>query len=310
MTSEVMDTVLSPLNTDSRIAQISRMEDHPNMRRTTSTVIVLISLMAFVPSQAQAKDTSDVEAVKQVELGMGDAMVAGDIEKLNQIYADDFATVSDGKIINKETLLTDFKSFHDKLEWYEDGPMDVRVFGNVAVAQGSVKEKRSRDEKDTSGEFAWMDLLEKRAGKWMVVRSASARMVLADSSKERSQDPMVVEAIKQFEQGVGDAMVARNIEKLNQAYADDWVTIGSSGKIFTKESLLNDFKSGKHNLVSFKNGPMDVQVLGDVAVVQASVKEKRIQDGKDINGEFVFMDLLKKRAGKWVIVRTLGRRVS
>jgi hypothetical protein len=55
---------------------------------------------------------------------------------------------------------------------------------------------------------------------------------------------------------------------------------------------------------------MDVQVLGKVAVVQASVNEKRIQDGKDISGEFVFMDLLEKRAGKWVVVRTLGARVS
>jgi hypothetical protein len=51
---------------------------------------------------------------------------------------------------------------------------------------------------------------------------------------------------------------------------------------------------------------MDVQVLGNVAMVQTSVTEKRIQDGKDIRGEFVFMDLLEKRAGKWVIVRTLG----
>ncbi len=62
--------------------------------------------------------------------------------------------------------------------------------------------------------------------------------------------------------------------------------------------------------MSFENGPMDVQVLGDVAVVEASITEKRIQDGKDISGQFVYMDLLKKRAGKWVIVRTLGARVS
>jgi ketosteroid isomerase-like protein len=130
------------------------------MRRTISIVIVLISLMAFIPSQAQAKDTSDVDAVKQIEQAMGPAMVAGDIDKLNQIYADDFATIgSDGKVITKETLLTDFKSFHDKLEWFEDGPMDVQVFGNVAMAQGGVNEKRSRNGKDTSGEFAWMDLL-------------------------------------------------------------------------------------------------------------------------------------------------------
>ena len=281
------------------------------MRLTTSMAIVLISLIAFMPSQTQAKDTSDVDAVKQVEQTMGSAMVAGDIDKLNQIYAGNFATIgSDGKVITKETLLTDFESFHDKLEWFENGPMDVQVFGNVAVAQGSVKEKRSRNGKDTSGEFAWMDLLEKRAGRWVVVRSAAARVVLADSPKAQSQGPTVVESIKQFEQEIGDAMVARNTEKLDQTYADDWATIGSSGKIFTKESLLDDFKSGKHKLVSFENGPMNVQVLGDIAVVQASVNEKRIQDGKDMSGQFVFMDLLKNRAGKWVIVRTLGARVS
>lgn len=49
---------------------------------------------------------------------------------------------------------------------------------------------------------------------------------------------------------------------------------------------------------------MDVQALGNVAVVRASVNEKRIHDGKDISGKFVFMDLLEKRAGKWVIMRT------
>ena len=262
-------------------------------------------------SNAPASDPTAVDTIKQLEQDMGNAMVAGEVDKLSQIYADNFASVgSDGKVITKETLLTDFESFHDKLEWFENGPMDVQVFGNVALAQGSVKEKRSWNGKDTSGEFAWMDLLEKRAGKWVVVRSAAARAVVADSPKAQSQDPMVVESIKQFEREIGDAMVARNIEKLNQTYADDWATIGSSGEIFTKQGLLSDFKSGKHKLVSFELGPVDAQVLGDVAVVQASVSEKRIQDGKDISGQFVFMDLLKKREGKWVIVRTLGARVS
>jgi ketosteroid isomerase-like protein len=277
---------------------------------------VLFACVCIAPAwanspKAQSQGSADLEAVKQVEESMGRAMVAGDIDKLKQIYADDFATVeSSGKLITKQNLLSDFESFHDKLEWYEDGPMDVRVFSNVAVAQGSVKEKRSRNGKDTSGAFAWMDLLKKREGKWLVVRSAAAKLVLADWSKAQSQDPSVVETVKQFEQEVGNAMVARNIDKLNETYADDWASVDSSGKIFTKESLQSDFRSGKHNLVAFKNGPMDVQVLGDVAVVQASVTEKRLEDGKDISGKFVFMDLLKNRAGKWVIVRTLGAKVS
>jgi len=104
--------------------------------------------------------------------------------------------------------------------------------------------------------------------------------------------------------------LAVDIDKLNHIYADDWATVGPSGTIFTKEMLLDDFKSGRHKLLSFEIGPMAVQVLGNVALVQASVTEKRLHEGKDTSGEFVFMDLLENRAGKWVIVRTLGTKVS
>src|SRR4029077_13134878 len=141
------------------------------------------------------------------------------------------------------------------------------------------------------------------AGKWAVLRSAGAKVVLADSPNEQSQDPTVVDTLKKFEQDVGDAMVARDIDKLNQSYADDFAAMGSSsGEIFTRESLLSDFKSGTYKLVSFELRPMGVQVLGNVAVFQASVTEKKIQDGKDISGEFAFLDLLEKRGGQWVIV--------
>jgi len=88
------------------------MEDGPNMRRTTSIATVLISLLAAVPSRAQSvtqsKDPTVIEAVKQVEQSMGKAMVDGDIEKLKEIYADDFASVgSDGKRTTKQNLVSD-----------------------------------------------------------------------------------------------------------------------------------------------------------------------------------------------------------
>src|SRR2546423_9188098 len=137
-----------------------------------------------------------------------------------------------------------------------------------------------------------------------------AGLVLAQPLEAPSNDPAAVDAVKQVGQDMGDAMVAGDIDKLNQIFADDWATLDSSGKIFTKEGLLSDFKSGKHKLQWFENGPVDVQVFGDVAVAQGSVNEKRLHDGKDISGQFVFMDLLKKRGDKWVIVRTLGARVS
>jgi len=135
-----------------------------------------VGLVLAEPPQP-SKDQTAVNAVKQVEQDMGEAMVRVDIEKLNQIYADNFATVgSFGKVFTKADILRDFESFHDKLESFENGPIDVQVFGNVAVAHGSVTEKRTRDGKDASGDFVWMDLLENQGGKWVVVRSAGTRL--------------------------------------------------------------------------------------------------------------------------------------
>ena len=143
----------------------------------------------------------------------------------------------------------------------------------------------------------------------VLLMCACAGAVLA-ASLQPSKDPTVVRDLKQLEQEMGDAMVHLDMDKLGQIYADDFVTVGSTGKVFTKKDVLEDFSSFHDKLVSFETGPMDVQVFGDVAVVHGSVSEKRIRDGKDASGDFVWMDLLKKRDGKWVVVRSAGARVT
>ena len=75
-----------------------------------------------------------------------------------------------------------------------------------------------------------------------------------------SQDPADIAAIKQLAQDMGDAMVHVDIDKLSQIYADDFITVGRSGKVITKADILNDFRSFHDKLESFENGPIDVQV--------------------------------------------------
>ena len=158
-------------------------------------------------------DTADIEAVKQVELDLGNFQISGDFDKYSQLYADDFAIVgSSGNVVNKKKLLS--TGFPDKLEWFETGPIDIQVFGNVALGQGIVREKRNEKGKVTNPQLVWADLLEKRAGKWVVVRSLSGD--LPDSFKA-VPDPSAAEEIKKLEHDIGDAMVAVDLEKLNQA---------------------------------------------------------------------------------------------
>ncbi len=104
--------------------------------------------------------------------------------------------------------------------------------------------------------------------------------------------------------------VARDIAALDRIFADDWVSVGASGKVMTKESVLQGFKSGGDTLDSFVLGPMDVLVLGNIASVKGTVTEKRHHGDKDASGEFAYMDLLEKRAGRWVVIRSSGMRMK
>ncbi|MCC7125530.1 MAG: nuclear transport factor 2 family protein [Acidobacteria bacterium] len=143
----------------------------------------------------------------------------------------------------------------------------------------------------------------------MLVTGASIGMPSAGLAQSSHPDPAVIAALKQIGQDMGDAMVAADIKKLDRIFADDWTSIGVSGNVVTKETLLRNFESAHDRLEAFELGPMDVQVNGNFAVVHGSVKEKRTKAGTDTSGEFIYMDLLEKRNGTWVVLRSAGAKV-
>ena len=144
---------------------------------------------------------------------------------------------------------------------------------------------------------------------WLLVTATGIGVGPALSAQQQWNDPAVIGALKQIERDMGQAMVAKDIETLNRIFADDWTSIGASGNVVTKEKVLSDFKSGVDRLESFELGAMDVQVKGNVAVVHGSVTEKRSRAGKDVSGEYVWMDLMEKRNGTWVVTRSAGAKV-
>lgn len=118
------------------------------------------------------------------------------------------------------------------------------------------------------------------------------------------------EAVKQVERDWVDAQKAVNIDKLSQIIADDWSGVGSEGNKSTKAEYLNEVKSGVSKLDSFELGPMDVKVIGTVAIVQGSDTEKSAYKGKDSSGKWVWMDVFEKRGGKWQAVRSQTAKIK
>ncbi len=128
-------------------------------------------------------------------------------------------------------------------------------------------------------------------------------------SKKPATTMTTVDEIKQLERNWTAAMEAANSSQLSQILADDWTGLYTDGATLTKQQFLGELKSGDMKLQSFEFGPMDVKVIGSVAVVQGSDTEKSSMKGKDTSGKWVWMDVFEKRDGKWQAVRSQVAKV-
>lgn len=106
------------------------------------------------------------------------------------------------------------------------------------------------------------------------------------------------ETLKQLERDWAAAEQAGDRDKVGRIVADDWTGVDGKGRRLTKEQLLEQIKSSKNKTASVQFGPMDVKVLGDVAVVQGIDVEPGAASRE------IWTDVFANRNGKWVAVRS------
>ena len=151
--------------------------------------------------------------------------------------------------------------------------------------------------------------MKKFAGAVLMI-CATAGLVYAQAKKTtpaapaKSAGPSVSDSVKQLEHDWTDAMKAKDTDKLDQILADDWTSLGPDGATQDKKQFLAAVKAGDYVLTSFDFGPMNVKVIGTVAIVQGSDTEKSMTKGKDSSGKFLWMDVFANRGGKWQAVRS------
>ena len=132
-------------------------------------------------------------------------------------------------------------------------------------------------------------------------------LLIAGMSFAQSKD---ADVLKQLERDWTDAQKTRNVEKLGQIIADDWIGVGYDGNKTNKQDFIQGVKSGASKLESFTFADMDVKILGNVAVVQGGDTEKSSTHGEDTSGKWVWTDVFVKKDGKWQAVRSQSARVK
>lgn len=151
------------------------------MKALVTTVLVLVGCLSMdpvlaEPPSAPSQAPSVADTIKQLEQDWVDAMIAVDIDKLSRIIADDWVHGYPGKSRTKADFLSSLKASKYKLEACEFGPRNVKVFGDVAVLQGTVTERIIKDGQSRTVRVAYMDVWVKRGDRWMVVRSHTRKL--------------------------------------------------------------------------------------------------------------------------------------
>jgi uncharacterized protein (TIGR02246 family) len=98
------------------------------------------------------------------------------------------------------------------------------------------------------------------------------------------------------------ALMSADLAVLAEIFADDYVQYNDAGKPFTKQQILENFRSGAIRYPSIVSTGRRIRILGETAVVHGSENDVVETDGERSNVRYLYLDVLQKRNGKWKLV--------
>ncbi len=146
-------------------------------------VIILAALLAaalFVSfGHAVAASAAETEKIiRQIEQDWMDALLKADVAAVDKFVTPDWQiTDPEGNLITKADADADLKSGAWKYESVKLVDLQVRVYGDTAVAFGLDTEKSSYKGNDTSGSYRWTDVFVKINGTWKAVTTHVTKVV-------------------------------------------------------------------------------------------------------------------------------------
>jgi ketosteroid isomerase-like protein len=139
---------------------------------------------------------------------------------------------------------------------------------------------------------------------------ALSSLVLA-KDKDTAAAGDAEQTIPKIEQELLDALLKSDTSAAEKYLADSAVFTDPDGAVSGKAEFISEVKSGTLKLESSKYADMKVQAAdADMAVVTYRSTDKGTYKGKDISGEYRWIDVFAKRGGRWQIVVGQGTKIA
>ncbi len=144
-------------------------------------VAMLVAASCFVFSQTTRSSANqkgnDEQAVRQLLNEVSAALGRADTAALDRIYADNYTLVNEsGVLTTKAPRLAAIKSGELKYESVSFDEVNVRMYGNTAVATYRVTSKGQSKGQDIGGQFRATSTYVKMKGRWQLVAAQVTRI--------------------------------------------------------------------------------------------------------------------------------------
>jgi len=141
-----------------------------------------------------------------------------------------------------------------------------------------------------------------------VVVLAFAVTIIAQKP-EQPKTGSAEQKIMKLEKGWIDAWLKHDAAFMDGILADDYTSTDENGTVLTRTEYLEQAKTGEYVLLSTVANDWKVRVYGDAAVWMGLNTDKAQYKGKDISGQYRWMDVWVKIAGRWQCAASQGTKV-
>ncbi|HEY4146907.1 nuclear transport factor 2 family protein [Pinirhizobacter sp.] len=105
------------------------------------------------------------------------------------------------------------------------------------------------------------------------------------------------------------AQIHSNRAGLEKALADDWILANTAGKTQTKQQFIAESVAPGSSVEPFTVQDETIRVWGDGATLAGLVDYKGKSEGKPFQARIRFVDVWRKKDGRWQVVYTQAARV-
>ena len=264
---------------------------------------LLILTVIFSNCSENKNSGNDEQEVRDLIARYDEAAMKNDIGFFETNLASDYQTTnSGGGYKNKEYVLKYLKEEMEKhtfkLVSLKSDSVQVLFLGNAAVVSGKwLSTTQALDDPnpvmhDDEGRFT--SILEKRDGKWMMVR---------EHVTENPHDKTKMEAeLKAASDSYDKGLMTKDKAHFESLFADDYASTGRAGKLTNKEEDITDIMSPDLVFLTSKTDDKNFRLYKNTAVETGRFSTTGSYKGEPFSEVGRYTTTWVYRDGKWKIV--------